>query len=221
MLHLRYSGTSDDAHGHGPLEAGQARLVAALVLVKYYTDLVQSGGLPPSVLEHPQNLTRDQAHDLQTEWVIARTAHLGLPAVLSGGVTWKPTVMDPEKMGLIDLQKYTDSRIAVMCGVPPFLVGLPSGGDSMTYSNTTALFDYHWRAGLRPKAAMAMPRISAWLGGRPIELNRDSYVQPGPVERSTMWAAYVAAGVLTADQVAAIERFSTMPIDAPSVGVLR
>ena len=38
MLHIRYQSTTADAHGHGPLEAGAARLVAAEVLARYATD---------------------------------------------------------------------------------------------------------------------------------------------------------------------------------------
>ena len=73
--------------------------------------------------------------------------------------------------------------IAVLLGVPPFLVGLPSGGDPMTYANVNAIFDYHWRAGLRPKAQAVMAALSQWLlpRGTAIEVNRDAYVQPEPL----------------------------------------
>jgi phage portal protein BeeE len=37
--------------------------------------------------------------------------------------------MNPKDMALLELLTWNDSRIAVMLGVPPFLVGLPSGGD--------------------------------------------------------------------------------------------
>ena len=92
----------------------------------------------------------------------------------------------PSDMALVELAQLNESRIAVLLGVPPFLVGLPSGGDSMTYSNVTSLFDYHWRAGLRPKAHAVMAALSAWLlpRGTTIEVNRDEYVQPGPYERA-------------------------------------
>ena len=51
MLHIRYQGSVDDAHGHGPLEAGRARLVAASALMRYATTLVAGGGIPSSDLE--------------------------------------------------------------------------------------------------------------------------------------------------------------------------
>ena len=53
---------------------------------------------------------------------------------------------------MLELAQFTESRIAVLLGVPPFLVGLPSGGDSMTYSNVSSLFDFHDRSYLRTAA---------------------------------------------------------------------
>ena len=93
--------------------------------------MVAMGGIPSSVLEHPDELTAQQAADLQAQWVQARISSLGEPAVLSGGVTWKPTQMNPKDMGLLELAQYTQSRIAILLGVPPYMVGLPSGGDPL------------------------------------------------------------------------------------------
>ena len=88
---------------------------------------------------------------------------IGEPAVLSGGIKWKPTQINPRDMALLELSQYNESRIAVLLGVPPFLVGLPGGGDSMTYANASGYFDYHWRAHLRPKAKRSWPPSPAGL----------------------------------------------------------
>jgi phage portal protein BeeE len=124
-------------------------------------------------------------------------------------------------MALLELLTWNDSRIAVMLGVPPFLVGLPSGGDSMTYSNVTALFDYHWRAGLRPKAETVMAGLSEWLlpRGTAVEVNKDAYVQPEPLQRAQTAEIYHriqdADGnpVLTVEEIRQAERLAdTTPV---------
>jgi HK97 family phage portal protein len=186
MLHVRYQSSVDDAHGHGPLEAGAARMVAAQVLTRYGTTLASSGGIPSSVLKHPEELSPEQATLLQQQWVAARMSTLGEPAVLSGGITWEATQLNPKDMALVELVQFNESRIAILLGVPPFLVGLPSGGDPMTYSNVTSVFDFHWRAGLRPKAQAVMSALSEWLlpRGTRVEVNRDAYVQPEPLVRA-------------------------------------
>jgi HK97 family phage portal protein len=229
MLHIRYKSTTSDAHGHGPLEAGRARLIAASVLSRYATNLATSGGVPNAVLKHPNTLNATQAFDLQQAWISARMSSMGLPAVLSGGLEFEVLQLSPKDMALVELAQLNESRIAVLLGVPPFLVGLPSGGDSMTYSNTTSLFDYHWRAGLRPKASTVMPALSAWLTprGTRIEVNRDAYVQPGPLERAQVAEIFnrirddLGNPVLTVADIQAAERFTNSAPADLSAGVLR
>jgi len=186
ILHIRYQSTIADAHGHGPLEAVQARVTAAGVLMRYATNLATSGGIPSSILTHPEELTAEQAAKLQAQWVQARMSKIGEPAVISGGATWEGVAINPKDMALHELATFNESRIAVALGVPPFLVGLPQGGDAMTYKNVTSIFDYHWRAGLRPKAQTVMAALSQWLlpRGTRVELNRDAYVEPDPLERA-------------------------------------
>ena len=186
ILQIPYKSTVDDAHGHGPLEAGAARLVAVEVLARYANTLASSGGIPTSILEHPEELSAEQAARLQAQWVQARISTIGEPAVLSGGVKWQAVQLDPTQMALVELSQYNEARIASMLGVPPFIVNLPSGGDSMTYSNVQQVYDFWWRGGLRPKAQTVMSALSGWAlpRGTRVEVNRDALVQPGPLERA-------------------------------------
>lgn len=211
MIHLRYRATASAARGTGPLEVGTARLVAANLLARYASNFVAGGALPSGVITHPDELTAAQSANLQSQWLEARTSSIGLPAVLSGGVTFTPTQMSPAALGLAELAQINEARIAVLMGTVPFQMGLPSGGDSMTYSNVTSLFDYHWRGSLRPKAQFVMRGLSQRLlpRGTSVELNRDAYIQPGPYERAQTWQLLVAIGALTADEVRAYERFAT------------
>jgi HK97 family phage portal protein len=209
ICHVRYRTRTTNARGEGPLDAGAARLVAAEVLNRYATNLAASGGTPPSILTHPDTLDAKQSSDLQTQWVTARMAGVGLPAVLSGGVKWEAVAISPADMALLDLAQFNESRIANLLGVPPFLVGLPSGGDSMTYSNVSSIFDFHWRAGLRPKASAVCAALSGWLvpRGTTLELNRDEYVRSDPKTRAETWQILISIGVLSIEEVRTFERF--------------
>jgi HK97 family phage portal protein len=217
MLHVRYKSTVDDCHGHGPLEAGSARMVADATLSRYAQQFATAGGVPTSILTHPEELSAKQASDLQAQWIAARQSGLGEPAVLSGGVSWQATQISPKDMALVELSQLTESRIAVLLGVPPYLMGLPSGADqSMTYTNASGLFDYHWRAGLRPKAQAVMAALSEWAlpRGSAVELNRDAYVQPDPYARAQ--TAQILNNIrdpqgnpaLTVEEIRAAERFA-------------
>jgi len=209
VLHIRYHSTVDNARGTGPLDAGRTRLVAARVLLRYLTQFVAGGAVPSSVLESAEDVTATQANDLHAQWINARMSKLGLPAVLGGGVTWKPTQTDPLSSALAELASYTDAKLAVLLGIPPFLLGLPSGGDSMTYSNVSSIFDYHWRAGLKPKASRVMLALSQWLvpRGTTLEVNRDEYVNPGPYERAQTYEIHHRIGSMTIEEIRESERF--------------
>jgi HK97 family phage portal protein len=210
LLHIRYKSTTSSARGVGPLDAGRSRMVAAGLLQRYASRVFESGGVPYYVIKHPLELTEKQITDLQMQWWTSRMNSLGMPAVLSGGIEVEQLQISPEDMALLDLSRYTDSRIAVLLGVPPFLVGLPAGGDSMTYSNVESLFEYHWRAGLKPKVSPVVHALSQWAlpRGTDIEVNRDEYVRPGPYERAQTWQILVDLGVLTPQGVQQLERFA-------------
>jgi HK97 family phage portal protein len=210
LLHVRYKSTTAQARGVGPLDVGRSRMVAAGLLQRYAARVVEGGGIPYYVLKHPAELSETQIADLQAQWWASRMNALGMPAVMSGGVEIETLQQSPTDMALLELSQFTESRIAVMLGVPPFLMGLPSGGDSMTYSNVTALFEYHWRAGLRPKVSPLVHALSQWAlpRGTDIEVNRDEYVRPGPLERAQFYDVMVRIGALSPQEVRDLERFA-------------
>jgi HK97 family phage portal protein len=223
LLHIRYRSTTGTPRGQGPLDAGHTRLVAAELLQRYAGRVIGSGGVPYYVMKHPLELTAGQIADLQQQWFTSRANALGMPAILSGGIELEQMQITPAEMTLLELSQYNEARIANMLGVPPFLVGLPSGGDSMTYSNVNAIFDFHWRAGLRPKVSPVVHALSQWLlpRGTNVEVNRDEYVRPDPYTRAQMWEIFIRIGVLTPADVQEIERFAitgeTEPVEAMGV----
>jgi phage portal protein BeeE len=127
--------------------------------------------------------------------------------------------VSPRDMALLEIAQFTESRIAQLLGVPPFLAGLPvtGGGDSMTYSNVSQLFDYHDRSALKPFASSVMEALSNWAlpRGQAAELNRDEYTRPPFNERAEAWVKLLAAGAVTVEEFRVAERLTgTMPAQA-------
>lgn len=212
ILHIRYKSTTDEARGTGPLAAAGTRLVAAGVLARYASELAQGGGVPKYVLETDAELTPEQANELKEQWWASRMADLGQPwkpAVLSGGAKARPLQLSPEDMSLLGLAQYTEARISNLLGVPPFLLGLP-GGDSMTYSNATSLFDFHDRRYVKPAATHVMSALSGWVvpRGQAVELNRDEYTRPPLNERADAYVKLAGVGALSAEEIRIMERFN-------------
>jgi HK97 family phage portal protein len=209
ILHIRYKSTTTDPRGIGPLEAAGARLTASGVLQRYMSEIADNGGVPPYVLISDTTLRKDEADELLAQWAESRRRNLGQPALLSGGITAHPMARPSAKeLALLELSQFTDSRIAILLGVPPFLVGLPSGGDSLTYSNVSSLFDFHDRSMLRPMTVAVTSALSGWAlpAGQTVELNRDEYTRQTPLERAQTYTALHALGAITAEEIRTMER---------------
>jgi HK97 family phage portal protein len=222
ILHIRNISSTADAHGHGPLEAAGARMTTAGLLQRYAHNLAETGGVPNHWLDVPgRKLTQTEANDLLDQWVESRRRHAGGPSILSGGADLKQAqTMSARDLTLLELQQFSESRIAVLSGVPPYLVGLPSAqGEQMNYANIAQLFDHHARAGLRPKIAMIMGALSGWLlpRGQSLELNSDEYDRPDMLARAQAYQIYLTTGVLSTPEVRAMERFDGIPSAASAV----
>ena len=216
ILHIRYASTTADARGHGPLEAAGARMTAAGLLQKYAERIAETGGTPLYWLEVDRRLNQSEANDLLDRWVESRIRRAGEPALVTGGSSLhQGQSMSARDMTLLELAQFNESRIAVALGVPPFLAGLPSGGDSMTYSNVSQLFDFHDRSSLRPKATAVMSAMSGWAlpRGQSVELNRDEYSRPPLKERAEGYKILHEMGAITTEEIRTMERLHG---DAPS-----
>jgi HK97 family phage portal protein len=186
VLHIRYKSDPYCARGEGPLDAAGGRIVTAGLLMKLMGTIAEQGGVPPYWLQTDLKVDPGTAQGLLDEWAESRIRNSGRPALLTQGVTAKTMPFSTKEMALLELGQWTESRICVKLRVPPFLMGLPSGGDPMTYSNVTQLFDFHDRSGLRPIAKTVMTALSNWAlpRGQCVELDSEEYTRPGMLERS-------------------------------------
>jgi hypothetical protein len=211
MLHVRYARQAGTLRGVGPLEAGGARMVQSAVIARNAAEMVEKGVVPPYVLQTEKPLTKDQATAVLDTWVESREARPGQPGLLSGGTQltspWRPNA---HELALVELAQLTDARIATLLGVPPFLVGLPSGGDSLTYSNVSQLFDFHERASLGPKVGAVAAAISRWAlpRGTLFDLNRDAYTRPQATDRAAYYKTLFDMKAISADEIRTMERMN-------------
>jgi HK97 family phage portal protein len=241
ILHIRYQSNTADARGHGPLEVAGARMTAAGMLQRYANKIAETGGTPMYWMEIDRTLNQAEAEDLLNRWVESRIRRAGEPALVTGKAKLNQAQsMSARDLTLLELAQFNESRIAVALGVPPFLAGLPSGGDSMTYSNVESLFSFHDRSSLKPTATAVMQAVS-WKflpRGQTIELNRDEYSRPSLKERAESYKILIEAGVMHPEEARTMERLygpapeppqpapqasparPSMPMSAPSPAAL-
>lgn len=218
MLHIRYVSTPGDAHGHGPLEVAGARITAARVFMAYASDLARNGGVPWAVLKHKYRLSPKQAQTMKAQWIASARNRFGAPAILDSDADLQVLQVPPKDMALSELSQHTDARLATLLGVPAFLLSLPSGADSMTYTNVSQLFDQHWRITLRPMARFITRALSGWVlpAGNELEIDPESYIRADATARANYYTLMINAGIMTTDEARAAER---LPPRAAGAGV--
>jgi hypothetical protein len=219
ILHIRYKSTSTDARGIGPLEQAGGRMLTAGLIAKYVRDMASTGGVPVRTIDAVVPLGEDEARKLQDQYMASRMTNAAAPPVFDSGVKLTDHApISPKEMAMLELEQFNESRIAVLLGVPPFLVGLPSGGDSMTYSNVGQLFDFHDRQKLRTLAIHVMSAISYWAlpSGQKAELNRDEYSRPSFDQRADALVKLVTAEILSVEEARRAERFQSGD-DTPAI----
>jgi HK97 family phage portal protein len=221
VLHVRYDSTTDSARGKGPLEMAGGRQITAGLIETYTRRVVENGGVPLYTLETDAPLDPDDAQDLLNQWIASRRVNFGAPAVLDNGAKLKTHQgMSPRDMAMIEIAQFTEARIAVLLGVPPFIVGLPSS-ESMTYSNVSQVFDQHDRMSLRPMAAHVMGALSGWAlpSTQRAELNRDEYSRPGFGERVDAYVKLKGIDAITNDEIRAAERLQAESPARPDLAI--
>jgi HK97 family phage portal protein len=220
VLHIRYDSSTDMPRGKGPLEMAGGRQITAGLIETYTRRVVENGGIPLYTLETPEPLNEDDAQDLLKQWLASRQANFGAPAVLDSGASLKTHQgMSPKDMAMLEIAQFTEARICVLLGTPPFIMGLP-GSDSMTYSNVSQVFDQHDRMSLRPAAAHVMGALSGWAlpSTQRAELNRDEYSRPSFGERVDAYVKLEGIDAITIDEIRAAERFQA-EADRPNLAI--
>lgn len=214
VLHLRYKSTTDNPRGMGPLEIAGAKQTQIKLLQRYANNMAETGGVPLYWLGVERRLTKSEATDLLDTWIETRTKYTGQPAVLGSGASLNQArTMDAKEMGLLEISQFSESRICVLLGVPPFLVGLAGASGSLTYSNISDLFDFHDRSSLRPKSRMIMDALSDWalVRGQSAELNRDDYTRLPLDKRMQAYKIAIDCEILTPEEVRIMERYYGEP----------
>lgn len=210
VLHIRYDSSTDTPRGKGPLEMAGGRQITAGLIETYTRRVVQNGGIPYETLETEQDLSPEDAQDLLNQWIASRRENFGAPAVLDNGVKLQTHKgMTPKEIAMLEIAQFTEARIAILLGTPPFLVGLPSAGsESMTYSNVSQVFDQHDRMSLRPMAAHVMGALSGWAlpSTQRAELNRDEYSRPDFASRVDAYVKLREIDAISNEEIRAAER---------------
>lgn len=205
LLHARNLVLPGHAVGVGPLDLNRQSIGQALAADQYAANSYTTGSLPDGVLQSDAELTAEQSAELKQAFIAGNGGRSRGPAVLSGGVVYKPMQFSSADMEVLDGRRFNALQICTLFGVPPFLIGVPSA-DSKTYSNVQQDAAAFSRFSLRPLAVKIEQALADLLPrGQHVTFNMDALLRAATVERYTAHEIGLRAGFLTVEEVRAME----------------
>lgn len=177
---------------------------------RYAATLFRDAAIPSGVLTSDDRITKEQATDLKERW---RDAHANRRdiAVLGGGAKFQAITLAPEEAQFIETSKANVATIARYYGVPPTMLGGPTGGHedySSPEMRSTELLTFT----LRPWLLRVERAVSGLL-----PRNQVARFNPGGLVRATLLDRYQAhesgirAGWLLRSEVRELEDRPPVP----------
>lgn len=182
----------------------------ALALQKYAAMFFGEGTNLNGVIEFPGNLSAEQAASLSENF---DSRHRGWKrshktGVLTGGATFKPTQVDPEKSTLVESRNQSIADVARAFKIPPHMLGLEIG---MSY-NSVEQTNLHWiTTCLRPTATKIETALSPLLSRVPggdtafLRFNMSGLIRADIESRTSAYSKMLQAGAMTVNEVRALE----------------
>jgi HK97 family phage portal protein len=109
--------------GLSPIGMARHSLGLSLAAQDFGGKWFRDGASPSSVLETDQAMDDNQAKTLQRSWVASHGGRRR-PAVLSGGVKWKPITISPEESQFLQTRQHQQLEACQMLRIPPHMLSI-------------------------------------------------------------------------------------------------
>lgn len=162
---------------------------------------VPNGYLKTSV----PGMTQPQADALRARWLAAHGGDRRSIAILNSTTEFVPINLSPVDAALDASKRLNIADVAFAFGLDPGTLGAGLA-NSATYSNIRDAWANHRDFGLGPWIAAVQDALSALLpGSQSVVVNLDAFANPAPAERFGAYTVALDAGILTLDEVRALE----------------
>jgi HK97 family phage portal protein len=204
VLHFRGPTLGGGDVGLTPLQLARHMLGAEVSRHEYEGEFLRNDATPPTIIEHPDSLTRTQAREFMASWIAARKSAPGAPGLLAGGAkmtTYGLTLKDAQ---FVDSRRLGVEDVSRIFRMPPSMLGAAEQGD--IEQETTRFLSF----GLNPR----MSRIQGALladpdfgfdssGGLYPEFFADEFIRVDAATKAQVRHWDVQSGVLLPDEARA------------------
>lgn len=210
VVHIKRFPVAGAALGLSPIQKAASAVGLALAAERYGLNYFRDSANPSSVLESDLPLDDENTRRLQQQW-IATHGGKRRPAILSGGVKWRPIAITPNESQFLETRQFQRSEIAMWFRIPPHMIGdttkTTSWGTGLEQqSRGFVIYTLRpWLTSIEQALSMLLPR------GQFAKFNIDGLLR-GDVK--ARWEAYRLGrdtGVYSVNEIRALE-------DLPPVG---
>ena len=218
VLHFRGVRRAWSSEGMNPIEAYLRRAVShSLALDNSSIDAATVGLGSGAFLKIEDTVTASMRDQIKQDWADAFSEATNAPPILGKGADLVPIRRDPNALQLIEARQFSAIEVAVMMGVKPGLIGLPTP-ESNAY--TSALMDatHFVRFTLGPWLARFGQVLARQLPDEyQVKFDSTKLLTPDFVERMQAYATGIKSGMLDPDEARGWEGLPPMPDPPPGM----
>jgi HK97 family phage portal protein len=215
VLHIPAPVSYDGVSGVAPISLAREAIALALTLEIHAARLFGNGARPGGILKFPGKLGADVAQRIKASWQGAFGGeNTGKTAVLEEGADFQPVALNSVDAQFAEMRTFQIYEIARAFRVPPHMI-FEMG--RATWSNSEELNRHFLTYSL-------LPWLKAWEAayrrvllpadardGVAIKFVTDALLSATTAQRASAYAQFRSAGVMTANEIRALENLPARP----------
>lgn len=122
MIHVSWVRLPGEIEGLSPIGCARRGLGKAIATENFGANWFRDGASPSSVLESDLEVNKTEAKRIVADWMMTHGGRRR-PAVLSGGLKWRPITITPEESQFLETCKANTAQIARLFRIAPHMIG--------------------------------------------------------------------------------------------------
>jgi HK97 family phage portal protein len=136
ILHHKFPNPHHDFMGMSPVRPALRRIATDNDLTDVTKNTLENGGMPSGILSTTDVMNEQLVRRMKAQWKQNYGGrNKGNIAILEGQMDFKPISWNMNELAMPDISALDETRICMVFGVPPILIGAKSGLDKATYAN--------------------------------------------------------------------------------------